>query len=69
MNQDEILGVLLASSQPMTKYEIFEALGVPRDKTVSVNINKRLRSMVRFGQVRRAGTDPETRCILWEAVR
>ncbi len=69
MNQGEILKVIQASSQPMTNREMFKAMGIPADRTQSVNINKRLRSMERFGQIRRVGTDPETRCILWEAVR
>lgn len=69
MRQEEILDILRGSVSPLTKYDIIERAGLSITEADSVNFGRRLRSLERWGDVRRVGIDPDTRCIRWEAVR
>lgn len=68
MRQEEILEIIRGSVSPLTKYDIAERAGLEETEAASVNFGKRLRALERWGQIRRAGVDPDTRCIRWEAV-
>lgn len=69
MRQDEILTILKNSVSPLTKYDIIERAGISEEEARSTNWGRRFRSLERWGEIRRAGIDPDTRCQRWEAVR
>lgn len=69
MRQGEILDIIRGSVSPLTKYDIIERAGLSVTEANGVNFGKRLRSLEKWGQIRRVDIDPDTRCIRWEAVR